>query len=264
VHARDDYAGSQRVQNVANALRVLEEVATRQPAGVSELARTLGLPKSSVQRALRTLHTCGWIRPAPGGVTRWILTSKVLRVSWQAAGEITLRDAAIPVMEELRRRTQETIHLGVPEGPNMVLIERLETPKPVRIVLPLGSTSPIHASANGKAVLAATPAEEVERLLSDGLPRYTDTTIVEPHELRAELAEIRKQGYATNHGEWRADIAAVGAAILGREGHPIASLSISTPNNRMPADLQPVYGALVRDAARRISTALTGLTSIHR
>lgn len=249
------------MQNVLNALRVLEEVAVRQPVGVGELARVLALPKSSVQRALRTLHTAGWLRPVEGEYTRWALTTKALHVGRHAAGELSLRDAAVPVMEELRRDTEETIHLMVPEGDKMVLIERLETPKPVRIVIPLGGSAPLHGSSNGKAVLAQSPVEEVERLFTEGLHRYTDTTIVDRDELLAELAETRSRGYATNQGEWRSDIAAVAAAIMGASGRPIGSISISTPINRMPDELRPTYGLLVHDAAQRISAALKDATS---
>ncbi|MDP4506735.1 IclR family transcriptional regulator [Nonomuraea sp. NBC_00507] len=235
------------MQNVINALRVLEEVAVRQPAGVGELARGLGLPKSTVQRSLRTLHEAGWIRPAGGAVTRWQVTSKALQVGRRA--ELGLRDVALPVMEELRQRTGETIHLMVPEGDAVVLIERLETDKPLRIVLPLGIRLPLHASANGKAVLA-----HLDRPL-DELPAYTGTTITDPELLRAELAEVRARGYADNRGEWRSDIAAVASAVLGPDG-PVASLSISTPASRMPDDRRPEYGKLVTQAARTLTESL--------
>jgi IclR family acetate operon transcriptional repressor len=104
------------MRNVLNTLRVLEEVATRQPVGVGELARVLDMPKSSVQRALHTLNSAGWIRPATGEITRWAATTKALDVGRHASGGLGLRDAAMPVMEDLRRRTEETIHLTVPEG----------------------------------------------------------------------------------------------------------------------------------------------------
>lgn len=252
------------MQSVVNALQVLEEVGRRGPVGVSELARELDLPKSSVQRALRALHGAGWIRPAGGELTRWLLTSKALHVGYRSTGELSLREAAMPVMELLRRRTEETIHLMVPEGKQVVLIERLETPKPVRIVIPLGGGAPIHASANGKAILANSPRAEVERLFAGGLPRYTDTTIVDLDALRAELAATRARGYATNTAEWRSDIAAVAAAILGAGRHPVGSLSISTPVNRMPAEVVPEYGRLVRDAVRRIAAVLGHNNHGHR
>lgn len=251
------------MRNVVNALRVLEEVAGRQPAGVSEIARALDLPKSSVQRALHTLATAGWIRPVGSEITRWSLTGKALHVGRHAAGDLSLREAAMPVMEELRRGTEETIHLMVPEGERIVLIERLETPKPVRIVIPLGGSPPIHASANGKAVLAALPAAEAERVLAGGLARYTDTTIDDVEALRAELAAVKARGYATNKGEWRADIAAVAAAIPDPDGRPVASLSISTPINRLPDERRPEYGSLVRAAARRVSDVLAGAEPVR-
>jgi IclR family acetate operon transcriptional repressor len=245
------------MQNVMNTLRILEEVAVRQPAGVGELSRSLGLPKSTVQRALRTLDTAGWIRPAGGEVTRWVLTARALHVGRHATGELSLRDAAVPVMEDLRRRTEETIHLSVPEGDSAVLIERLETPKVLRIILPLGKALPVHASANGKAILAHAPSEMIERLLTAGLPRHTGTTTTDPGKLRAELALIRERGYATNSGEWRDDIAAVAAPVLGRGGRPVASISISVPSMRMTEDLYPEYGRLVIEAAATLADRLS-------
>jgi DNA-binding IclR family transcriptional regulator len=244
------------MRSVRTALRVLEGVADHQPAGVGELSRTLGLPKSSVQRALQTLGAAGWIRPAAGEVTRWVLTSRARRVGRLAGEENSIREAAITAMERLRAETGETVHLMVPDGPRAVLIERLETSNPVRIVLPLGSSVPLHGSANGKAILARLPAAQAEALLNGDLPRYTDHTIVAWAHLEAELAEIRQRGYATNYGEWRADIAAAAAAIIGPDGQPVASLSVSTPISRMSPDLASRYGALVSAAAHQVSAAL--------
>jgi IclR family acetate operon transcriptional repressor len=247
---------SQWMRNVLNALRVLEEVATRQPVGVGELARVLDIPKSSVQRALQTLNTAGWIRPARGEVTRWVVTTKALDVGRHASGDLGLRDAAVPIMEDLRRRTDETIHLTVPEGDRVVLIERLETSKPLRISIALGHALPLHASANGKAVLASGPLEAIARLLAEGLPRYTDTTITEPDRLLADLDKVRTRGYATNHGEWRTDVGSVAAAIMGDAGEPVASLSVNLPRTRLTDESQALYGNAVSEAARSISARL--------
>jgi IclR family transcriptional regulator, acetate operon repressor len=244
------------MQNVLNTLRVLEEVAARQPAGVAELARATDIPKSSVQRALRTLQTAGWIRPAGDGITRWVVTTKALYVGRHAAGDLSLRDVAVPVMEDLRRRIDETIHLAIPEGDKVVLIERLETTKPVRIVMPLGMRLSLHASAHGKAVLAADSGAMVEQLLADGLPEYTDTTITDPGALLAELEEIRARGYSTNGGEWRSDVSAVAAAVVDDTGHPVASISINVPTSRMTGASRSAYGALVRETAAAVSAAL--------
>lgn len=244
------------MRNVLNTLRVLEEVAARQPIGVGELARVLDMPKSSVQRALVTLDTAGWIRPASGEVTRWALTTKALAVGSRAGGDLGMRGAALPILEDLRRHTEETVHLTVPEGGKMVLIERLETDKAVRTSMALGHALPLHASANGKAFLAHSNPEIVRQLLSDELPRYTETTITDPDELRAELAVIRDRGYAVNHAEWRSDVGAIAAAVLGAQGNPIASLSINIPIGRLTDQSEPAFGTAVRAAAAALSARL--------
>jgi IclR family acetate operon transcriptional repressor len=244
------------VRNVLSTLRVLEEVASRQPIGVGELARVLDMPKSSVQRALVALDTAGWIRPASGGVTRWVVTTKALAVGGRVSGDLDLRGAAVPIMEDLRRHTEETVHLTVPEGGNMVLIERLETDKPVRTSMALGHTLPMHASANGKAVLANGSPEVVRQLLADELPRFTDTTITDPDELRAELAEILRRGFAVNHGEWRPDVGCVAAAVMGGHENPIATLSVNIPISRLTQESEVDFGAAVSAAASSLSARL--------
>ncbi|MFI5617993.1 IclR family transcriptional regulator [Streptomyces sp. NPDC051567] len=253
------------MQNVLNALRALEEVAARQPIGVAELARAMELPKSTAQRTLGTLHAAGWIRQTGSTPTRWALTTKALLVGRRATGELGLRDVAVPVMEELRRRTDETVHLAVPEGDRVILIERLETSRPVRIVLPLGQILPSHASANGKAVLAARPAGAVDQYIAAGLTGFTGDTITEPVLFREELAEIRRRGYATNGGEWRTDVSAVAAAVLGADGLPVASISVNVPTSRMTAQMSESLGAQVAAAAREVGAALEPLHSFrHR
>lgn len=244
------------MRNVLNALRVLEEVAARQPIGVGELARVLGMPKSTVQRTLRTLDEAGWIRPAAGEVKRWALTTKALAIGGRASGDLGLRDAARPIMEDLRRRTEETIHLTVPEEDRVVLIERLETAKPVRISMSLGHALPLHASANGKAVLAHSGAEVVKRLLADELPRYTDSTITDPDQLLAELDRVRERGYAVNHGEWRADVGSVAAAVVVGPDRPVASLSVNIPMSRLTEEAEAVFGHAVGEAAELLASRL--------
>jgi IclR family acetate operon transcriptional repressor len=246
------------MQNVLNALRVLEEVAIRQPVGVSELSRALGMPKTSVQRAAQTLRAAGWLSPTGREPTRWVLTTRAFEVGRRAVGDLNLRSAALPVMEALRERTGETIHLNAYDEVTRraILIERMETAKTVRVTLPLGNSSPLPASANGKAILACHPDSEIEDLLADGLVRYTEATIMDMAVLREELERVRARGYATNKGEWRDDIAAVAAAIIDERNRPVGSMSVSTPYGRMPDELLPVYGELVRQAAAEVSRAL--------
>jgi IclR family acetate operon transcriptional repressor len=244
------------MRTVLAAFRVLEEVAFTQPAGVGELARKLRMPKTTVQRALQTLWTAGWICPSGAETTTWVLTTRALHIGQQAIPDLGVRDAALPIMRELRKETGETAHLMVLEGDRAVLIEKVETDHPIRAIITLGSAVPLHGSSNGKAMLAHRPPEEVRTIVGHNLDRYTDRTIVDWDEFLAELARVRERGYATNVGEWRTDIAAVASPIFDHAGRTQASLSISAPGSRMPADLREEYGALVTEAAQRVSATL--------
>lgn len=244
------------MRTVLAAFRVLEEVAFTQPAGVGELARRLRMPKSSVQRALQTLWTAGWICPEGAETTRWVLTTRALHIGQHAVADLGVRDAALPIMRELRKETGETAHLMVLQENRAVLIERVETEHPIRAVIALGSAVPLHGSSNGKAMLAHRPEDEVRAIIGARLERHTDRTIVDWAEFLAELALVRKRGYATNVGEWRTDIAAVASPIFDHQGSVSASLSISAPGSRMPEALRESYGALVTEAAQRVSATL--------
>jgi DNA-binding IclR family transcriptional regulator len=123
-------------------------------------------------------------------------------------------------------------------------------------VITLGSAVPLHGSSNGKAMLAYRPVEEIRAIVGDHLDRYTDRTIVDWTEFLAELGRVRERGYATNVGEWRTDISAVASPIFDHEGVTQASLSISAPGSRMPVELRGPYGALVTEAAQRVSATL--------
>jgi IclR family acetate operon transcriptional repressor len=247
------------MRTVLAAFRVLEEVAFTQPAGVGELARRLRMPKTTVQRALQTLWTAGWICPdgqGNPGTTRWVLTTRALHIGQHAVADLSVRDAALPIMKELRRETGETAHLMVMEGDRAVLIEKVETEHAIRAVITLGSAVPLHGSSNGKAMLAHRTEDEVHALLGETLVRHTDNTIVDWDRFRAELAAVRERGYATNVGEWRTDISAVASPIFDHTGTALASLSISAPGSRMPDELRASYGALVTEAAQRVSATL--------
>lgn len=247
------------MRSVITTFRVLEAVAEQQPVGLSELARALGMPKTTVQRSLSALAELGWIAAAPRSEqTRWILTTKALTIGGRVSGVSHLRAAGLPVMQELSRATEETIHLTVPEGRSIVLIDKVDSTREVRTVTWIGGHVPIHASASGKAMLSRMPEADLRALLADPLERSTRQTVTDLEQLLAELADVRERGYAVNVGGWRDDVSAVGAPIVDTGGRPVAAVSVSTPSHRLPPDIRPRYGELVHDAAVRATRTLAG------
>jgi IclR family transcriptional regulator, acetate operon repressor len=244
------------MDSVKSVLRIIEAVATSPEIGVSDLSRQLQQPKTTVQRGLMTLHEAGWIRPTNEPRRRWKITSKLFMLSRSAETEARLRRAALPIMQSLRDETQETTHLMVREERHLILIERVDSPLALRTVRDLGSRSPLHTSANGKAFLAHLTAREQEDYLNGKLSALTENSKTDPDVIRKDLAQIRKLGYATNVGELDLHVHAVAAPVVNQEGRPVAALSISCPSARLPVEKMPFFGEKVIAAARTVSQRL--------
>jgi IclR family acetate operon transcriptional repressor len=241
------------MESVRNALAVLEAVAQSPGIGVSELARRLGIPKSTAQRGLETLSGGGWVSRGAGPRDGWLAGPRLFALARVAEPAPGLRRAALPHMRWLRDMTGETIHLMAPDGGEMVLIERLDSTQPLRTVRQLGGRVPLHVASNGKAVLAALPAAEQEGYLAAPLFPSSRLSITDPDRLREVLAEVRACGFAVSRGELDDGINAVAAAILRPDGRPVGSLSISCPAARLTEARIPEYGAMVAEAACRIA-----------
>src|SRR5215469_12026554 len=239
------------------SLQIVEEIASRQPIGASELARRLELSKTTVHRALTSLHEAGWIEPTEEARRTWRLSIQALVVGGRAIESRSgLRSVAIPVMEELRRITEETIHLLVRYGDRVVLIERLDGIKPVRVFNPFGGRARLHRTSSGKAILAHLEKEELEAYLAQPLTAARTRAPTDKKGLAAELAIVKSRGFAVNLGDNVPDTNAVGAAILDDRAHPIAAISVSAPADRLPDSLCMAHGPLVTDAARRIALGI--------
>lgn len=251
---QDDKSATSRngMRSVLTTLRILEEIAARQPIGVSGLSRVLDMPKTSVQRAVHTLGEAGWLRTTGMEPTRWQISYKALTVGLAGVTASGLQEVAHEEMRVVRDTTNETVHLGVPEDNELVVISRLDGTLPLRTFLQLGTRAPLHASASGRAMLAAMIDAEIDGVLRMGIRRYTDSTMVERVQILDEINRTRERGYALNRGEWRQGIGAVGAVVLGRERRPIAGLSVSMPLARYDRADIPELADLLMTAARRI------------
>lgn len=240
--------------SAATALSSLEAVAAHQPIGVSELSRRLDISKPAAQRALQVLAEGGWIRRSTQQPGRWVLTVKVLELAGHMGSEMGLREIAAPLMRDLVDATGEAAHLSVLDGPDIVMIDQVETTQPVRIHWPIGTRSPAYAAASGKAVLSLLPEEEVRTRLPDDLPGLTEHTITDVGELADELAAIRSRGFATQQGEVRHDVASVAAPIVVAEA-PVAAVSVFMPAHRFPPD-ENTLGRRVMEVAAKIGASL--------
>jgi IclR family acetate operon transcriptional repressor len=223
-----------RVQSLERALDLLEALADSDELGVSELATRTGLVPSTAHRLLGTLVSRGYAAQSPT-TGRYLLGDKLLELTAGLKDRLEqLRHAARPHLEAIMEQTGETTNLVVLEGRNAVYIESVTGTRSVRLFTEIGQAIPAHTSGSGKALLAWRAAEDVDALLGgEPLPASTPHTLTTLEALHADLEQIHRRGYATDHEEHEIGVACVATPILDAAGTPLAAISISGPTPRM-------------------------------
>jgi DNA-binding IclR family transcriptional regulator len=223
--------------------------------GVNELARIVGLDKSSVSRILHSLLAAGLVaRDGPGQPYR--LGMGIVALAQVALNSIDVRSAAAPVVQEISANTGETSHFAIWDRDCAVIIEHAPGDHPVRAMGAVGETMPAHCMSLGKVLLAHQPGDVIDRVLAGTLTRYTQATITDPGQLRAELAAVRETGVGYNHGEHWQDLVGVAAPVRDHEGLVVGVISVSGPSYRLTQQKLPLLARLVKDAASKISARL--------
>ena len=241
---------------VEAALSILETLGTVHEMGLTELARKLGLGKSSAYRLLATLIRRGYVEKDPQN-DRYHLTHRLFAVGSRAADRLGLREVAQPVMERLATETGETVNLGVLDGTRVVNLHRVESPHLLRVRLEVGGGVPAHATGLGKVLLAFLgQAEAARRLRGRKLERVTPRTLGDRAALWVALRRIREQGFAIDDEECSLGLRCVAAPILDHRGSVAAALSISGPTSRLPLSALQTQARRVQAAARDVSMRL--------
>ncbi len=243
------------LQSVKRALRALELIAEAGELGVTELGRRLDVHKATASRLVATLAERGIVERDP--VTeKYRLGFGLIRLAGAAMAGLDLVRTARPVLEELADRTRETVNLGVLSGDAVVYIDQVTGTRSIVAVSWVGRRTPLHATSNGKVLLAWLDPEELEHLLAGPLERSTPSTITDAATMRAQLGEIRVRGYAQTLEELEEGLNAVAAPIRRADGEVVAALSVSGPAFRMrPVDL-PRVGHVTIEGATAISRRL--------
>ncbi|MBK5298662.1 MAG: IclR family transcriptional regulator [Vicinamibacteria bacterium] len=242
------------VPAIDRALNVLECLSqSRKGYSVSEISRRLALPKSSVHLILRTLERRGYLQKQSAG-GRYKFGMKLIALGRTALDGVELRDEARPALAALAQHTGLTVHMGVLERGEIVIIERLESASTIRVVSWIGRRMSVNSTAVGKALIAHLPGPEFDaRVRPEQLARPNDRTIGSMADLRKELVRVRQRGYSVCDEEDEIGVRAVGAPILNRQGHSIAAISAAGTTQQIPPERVDELGQAVRDAAAEIS-----------
>jgi IclR family acetate operon transcriptional repressor len=209
----------------------------RSELSVTEIARCLGVHKSTASRLAATLERAGFL--ARSG-QRYRLGVEIIRLGILALRNTDIVAAMQPAMEKLSKHTGETINLAIPAGPDVLNVAEL----PSTFILScsggwIGRRTKPHAVANGKVLLAygAIPVPAA-------LERYTEHTITSPGALSEELAAVRTDGFAKAVSELEEGLVAVASPVFDAGGACVAALSVSGPSFRMPPEKLDELGRL--------------------
>lgn len=247
---------SSNVRAVERALQILGSFDDEHPErGISEIAQSVGLHKATTHRIVTTLLSFGYLERAQDG-QKYRLGLRLADLGFKVVRRMDLRREALPSMNELSRRLDETCDLSIYDRGAAFYLEVVPGNHTLTIAAAVGRSLPIHCTASGKVLLAHLAPAELDTVLSRPLAGYTDRTIIRPAELRKQLETVRAQGYAVDDEEFEVGIRAVSAPIRDREGEVIAAMSVASPTSRMSLDRVPAVAKDLREAADAVSRRL--------
>lgn len=246
------------VQALDRGLVILEALARRRAATLSDLATDVDMPPSTVHRILATLQNHGFA-DFDTGHQMWAIGIGAFRVGSTFLARSNLIEASQKIMRALMEQTGETSNLGIADDGHIVFISQVETHNPIRAFFRSGTRSQMHASGIGKAILANMPNRDVAHIVSTyGQPEFTPYTLTTPKTLFADLAEIAGRGWAFDDQERYIGMRCIAAAIYNAQGETIAGLSVSGPSARFTDSVVALTGPLVQAAAMEVTLMIGG------
>jgi len=243
------------VRVLVKAMAVLELLAEApDELSLGDIAHRLDLNKSTCHRILTTLAAGDFVeRPSPG---TYRLGIGAFRVGSAMARRLSVRERALPAMQELFRSTGETVFLLVLRGDEAVCVERLDGRYASTHTLRVGGTLPLHLGAGPRLLLSALPDQQVESYLAGPLQRRTSPTQATAEQLREDIQRIRKDGYATSRDDVELGVTALSMPVRDHTGATVAALSVSGLTAHLPDSEQEHHLQLLRAAAAEASRGM--------
>ncbi len=248
-----------RSSTIQRALDILNLFKYKEKMTFSQINKELGFNKSTLYRVLSVLQDNRFLTRDGDGTYR--LGFNIYALGRAASEEYILKNIALPHMLSLVARTDMTVHLGVLEGSEVVIIEKAQPDKQLRMFSRVGASVPAHCTAQGKLLLAFSDRDKVERIIGQhGLRRYTPNTMTTSDELFRDLDRIRNLGYAVDNSEHERNIYCLAVPVLDHQGDIVAGLSVTGTVTDFPDDkaaqkylalLTQARDAITRDMDRR-------------
>jgi IclR family transcriptional regulator, pca regulon regulatory protein len=251
-----------RSQSLERGLAILSAFTSTRPLfGVSELAREVGLSRSSAHRYIATLAALGYLEQ-DRSTRRYRLGPRVLDLGFSAINSMELRQIAAPNLQELSDTAGHTVNLGVLDGADIVYIDRCRSAshgqREIDLNLHVGSRLPAYCTSMGKVLLAGLEPEELEaRLDATALTKRGPNTITARARLLQELEQVRDRGLAVNNEELAYGLRSIAVPVRGQDGVVVAAINLAVHRSLVSMeDLVVRLAPRLTATAREISTRI--------
>jgi IclR family transcriptional regulator, KDG regulon repressor len=245
-----------RLSSVVTAIGLLKAFSESDiEIGISRLAKTLGIAKSTAHRLAITLLSEGLLEQNPEN-GRYRLGIGLFRLGSLVRQRMDVSAEARPHLFGLRETTGETVHLALLYGTQIMYVYNLESAHAIRMRSDVGVCKPAFCTAEGLAMLAFQPTTLVDSVISEGLKARTPKTRTDPHELRAALEEVRVRGYAVEDELSEEGMRAVAAPVRNSAGDVVAAIGVAGPTQRLSDAVLADVVPKVAHAASTISARI--------
>lgn len=247
--------GVDHVRSLERGLAVLTSFSGESPAlTASAIARRTGLTPGTARRLLLTLERLGYVR---SDGRHFMLRPRALDIGYAYLSALPVADIALPYLEELSRRFNESSSCAVLDEHEIVYVARVPAKRIMSVGLAVGARLPAHATSMGRVLLAGLEPDALDAYFSRvRLPAITDRTITDEAALRIALCEIRRNGWAIIDQELEIGVRSVAVPLLDRRG-VAAAMNVSAHAGRVSLDqLRDVFLPPMLDAAAGISGGL--------
>lgn len=240
--------------------QIIETVVASQDKGLtySEILAALDLPKSSVHRILKDLGDLGYLTFNPE-TKRYFGSLRLAALGAEVMSHFQLRDHIRPHLLELHRLTEHTTNFGILDGIQGVFVDKIESKDfGIKLISEVGKTFPLYCTGLGKALLAFSSKDTLEKIITSPLEAMTEKTITDPKAFIRELGHIREQGYAVDDEEITRGIICTAAPVFGVNGKLVGAVSITFPayvkdDRGIEPEIQAIkkYADLISDSLGR-------------
>lgn len=245
------------VQSVERSLSIIEVLSECEDGlGLTDISEKVNLHKSTVHRLLNTLIVKGYVHQ-DGNSNKYKLTLKLFELGSKKVEKMNIVTTARPFLQELMEKTNESVHLVVREGPEIVYVEKIESQNPLRMYSRIGKRMQAYCTAVGKAMLSNISDEEILSVWNNSnIRKLTKYTITDFEKFKQVINIVREKGYATDEQENEIGIRCVAASVMNYNGETCGAISISGSIISFTEEKIDEFSKLVIEYAHKISREL--------